>query len=89
MNKTISFNGTDYKCRVVEHNEEELVIAPTSLLDALQPNPATEEDEEFANEEASNIYDEIFYFTDEETLELSDEELVEELKEENPDFFED
>lgn len=34
----IQFGGKSYVCRVVEANDgEELLIAPTTLLDALQP----------------------------------------------------
>lgn len=34
----IQFGGKSYVCRIVEANDgEELLIAPTTLLDALQP----------------------------------------------------
>ena len=34
------------------------------------------------------LYDEVFYFTEPENLLLPDEELIEVLKESNPDWFE-
>lgn len=85
----LQFGGNDYVCRVVKSNEgEELIIAPTSLLDALQPGSYEDENEGFANDEAERLYDEIFYFTDKRTLQLPDNELIAELKESNPDWFE-
>ena len=85
----LQFDGSDYVCRVVESNEgEELLIAPTSLLDALQPGSHEDENEGFANDEAERLYDGIFYFTDERTLQLPENELIAELKKSNPDWFE-
>lgn len=85
----IQFEGKTFRCRIVESNEgEELLIAPTSLLDALHPGNYEDENEGFANDEAERLYDEIFYFTDERTLQLPENELVAELKESNPDWFE-
>ncbi len=85
----LQFGGNDYICRVVKSNEgEELLIAPTSLLDALQPGSYEDENEGFAGNEAERLYDEIFYFTDERTLRLTDNELIAELKKSNPDWFE-
>ena len=43
--------------------------------------------EGFASKEASDIYDEIFFFTDERTLALPDKELVEELRRDNLEWF--
>ena len=81
----IQFDGKTYRCRIVESNEgEELLIAPTSLLDALQPGSHEDENEGFADDEAERLYDEIFYFTDERTLHLPDNELVAGLKREQP-----
>ena len=49
----LKFDGTTYRCRVVKSNEnEELLIAPTTLLDALQPGSFDDENEGFAGEEA-------------------------------------
>lgn len=85
----IQFDGRTYRCRIVESIDwEELIIAPTSLLDALHPGSYEDENEGFAGDEAERLYDEIFYFTDERTLQLPDNELVAELKESNPDWFE-
>ena len=36
----------------------------------------------------TRIYDEIFFFTDERTLQLPENELIAELKKDNPDWFE-
>ena len=38
---------------------EELLIAPTTLLDALQPGSFNDENEGFASKEAESIYDEV------------------------------
>ena len=85
----IQFDGRTYRCRIVESiDREELIIAPTSLLDALHPGSYEDDNEGFAGDEAERLYDEIFYFTDERTLRLPDNELVAELKESNPDWFE-
>ena len=85
----IQFGGKSYVCRIVEANDgEELLIAPTTLLDALQPGSFNDENEGFASKEAESIYDEVFFFTDERTLQLPENELVAELKKDNPDWFE-
>ena len=85
----IQFDGRTYRCRIVESVDgEELLIGSTNLLDALQPGSFNDENEGFAGDEAERLYDEIFYFTDERTLRLPDNELVAELKESNPDWFE-
>ena len=78
----IQFGGKSYVCRIVEANDgEELLIAPTTLLDALRQTNV-------AMHEAGSIYDEVFFFTDERTLQLPENELVAELKKDNPDWFE-
>lgn len=85
----IQFGGKTYVCRIVEANDgEELLIAPTALLDALQPGSFNDENEGFASKDAENIYDKIFFFTDADTLQLPDEALVEELKRDNAEWFE-
>lgn len=85
----IQFDGKTYRCRIVESiDREELLIAPTALLDTLRPGGFGDQDEGFAGDEAERLYDEIFYFTDEGTLRLPDNELIAELKESNPDWFE-
>lgn len=84
----IKFGGVEYPCRVVKDNQGEyLIIGSTTLLDALQPGSFEDENEGFANEEATKLYDEIFYFTSEHSLSLPDKELVEELRRSNPDWF--
>lgn len=86
--KELQFNGNTYRCRVVKSKEgEELLIGSTDLLDALQPGSFEDENEGFANKEAEQIYDEVFYFTDAKTLGLPDKELITELKEDNPEWF--
>ena len=58
----IQFGGKSYVCRIVEANDgEELLIAPTTLLDALQPGSFNDENEGFASKEAESIYDEVFF----------------------------
>lgn len=85
----MKFAGRTYSCRVVKSNEgEELLIGSTGLLDALQPGSFDSENEGFASKEAEKLYDEIFFFTDAGSLELPDDELVEMLKEDNPEWFE-
>lgn len=84
----VQFNDKNYVCRVVEANDgEELLIGSTILLDALQPGSCNDENEGFASKEAESIYDEVFFFTDERTLQLPENELVAELKKDNPDWF--
>lgn len=84
----IQFSGNTYPCRVVISNEgEELLIGSTALLDALHPGSFNDENEGFASKEAERIYDEVFFFTDKDSLKLSDKELITELKEDNPEWF--
>lgn len=84
----IQFGGNTYPCRVVISNEgEELLIGSTVLLDALHPGSFNDENEGFASKEAERIYDEVFFFTDKDSLKLSDKELITELKEDNPEWF--
>lgn len=88
-NKGIFFGGNTYVCRIVQANDgEELVIAPTALLDVIQPGSFEDENEGFANKEAEYIYDEIFFFTDAETLALPEEQFIEEMKKDNREWFE-
>lgn len=59
--KEYYFGGNTYVCRIVQANDgEELIIAPTALLDVIQPGSFEDENEGFANKEAEYIYDEIF-----------------------------
>ena len=69
ITKKIEFGGVEYPCRIVKDNQGEyLIIGSTALLDALQPGSFEDWNEGFASEEASDIYDEIFFFTDEHAL---------------------
>lgn len=87
--KEYYFDGNTYVCRIVQANDgEELIIAPTALLDVIQPGSFEDENEGFANKEAEYIYDEIFFFTDAETLALPEEQFIEELKKDNREWFE-
>lgn len=61
---------------------------PDHPAGALQPGSFNDENEGFASKEAESIYDEVFFFTDERTLQLPENELVAELKKDNPDWFE-
>lgn len=84
----MQFNGNTYLCRVVKSNEgEELLIGSTALLDALHPGSFEDENEGFASDEAERLYNEVFYFTDKESLELPNNELIASLKESNPEWF--
>lgn len=84
----LEFDGRAYVCRVVSSNEgDELVIAPTSLLDALHPHSFGDENDGFANDEAVRLDEEIFFYTNDANLSLSDDELVAELKVDNPEWF--
>ena len=84
----IEFGGVEYPCRMVKDNQGEyLIIGSTALLDALHPGSFEDENEGFASKEASDIYDEIFFFTDEHALALPDKELVEELRRDNLEWF--
>ncbi len=84
----IQFDGDTFVCRIVKSNEgEDLLIGSTKLLDALQPCSFEDENEGFASKEAEQLYDEFFFFIDSKTLRLPDNELVTELKESNPEWF--
>ena len=85
----LEFEGTTCICRVVESVDgEDLLIGSTELLDALQPGSFEDANEGFANKEAEDLYDEVFYFTEPQNLLLPDKELVAVLKKSNPDWFE-
>ena len=84
----IQFGGDTFVCRIVKSNEgEDLLIGSIKLLDALHPGSFEDENEGFACKEAEQLYDEVFFFTDKKTLRLPDNELVAELKESNPEWF--
>ncbi len=81
-------NGITYPCRVIEDKDgEELVIASSKFLDALHPGSFEDANEGFASKEAEKLYDEIFYFTDADSLQLEDVQLREVLKADNEEWF--
>lgn len=84
----INYKGRDYTCRIVRSNEdEELIIAGKSLLDVLMPYPVTDGSDGFADKEAEKVDEEIFFYTADNNLRLPDDELIKELKEDNPEWF--
>lgn len=84
----ITYKGEVYTCRIVKSNEgEELIIAGTSLLDELMPYEITDKCNGFADKEAEKVDEEIFYYTSDDDLKLPDNELIEILKESNPEWF--
>ena len=86
--RKIQFDGDTYVCRIVKSNEgEDLIIGSKKLLDTLHPGSFEDENEGFASKEAEQLYNEVFFFTDSKTLRLPDNELIAELKESNPEWF--
>lgn len=82
------FQGEVFTCRIVKDNEGcDLIIGGLKFLDALQPQAMDDPMEGFASKKAQEIYDEIFFFIDEQTLALPDEQLIEALKVDNEDYF--
>jgi len=83
----INYNGKDYICRVVKSNEgESLIIGNLTLLNVLMPY-RNEDDYNFADMEAEQVDEEIFFYTSDSDLTLPDNELVAILKESNPEWF--
>lgn len=72
---------------IKSNDGDELITAQTDLLDALQPGSFNDQNEGFVNDEARQLYDEVFYFTDTASLRLPDDELIDVLKESNPEWF--
>ncbi len=86
--KELQFDGKIYICRIVKSNEgAELLICSTALLDALHSGSFEDESEGFARKEDYQISGELFLFADAKTLKLPDDELITELKEDNPEWF--
>lgn len=84
----INYKGKGYTCRVVESNEgEQLIIGGLSLKDTLMPYPITDRCNGFADKEAERVDEEIFFYTSDADLQLSDSELIDILKESNPEWF--
>ncbi len=83
-----NYKGENFSCRIVKDKEgEELIIAGTSLLDELIPYDITDECDGFADKEAEQVDEEIFFYTSDSDLKLSDKELIEILKDSNPEWF--
>lgn len=84
----IIYKGESHTCRIVKSNEgEELIIAGTTLLDELMPYEITAKCNGFADKEAEDVDEEIFYYTSDCDLKLPDKELIAILKESNPEWF--
>lgn len=84
----IIYRGKTYICRVIPSNDgEELIIAGLKLLDVLMPYPITDKCNGFADKEAEIIDEEIFFYTSESDLQLEDKELIDLMRESNPEWF--
>lgn len=84
----ITYKGENHTCRIVKSNDgEELIVAGISLLDELIPYEITDECSGFADKEAEEVDEEIFYYTSDCDLKLPDKELIAILKESNPEWF--
>lgn len=69
----INYKGENYTCRIVKDSDgEELIIAGTSLLDELMPYEITDVCNGFADKEAEEVDEEIFYYTNDSDLKLPD-----------------
>lgn len=79
----LQYHGETYKCRVIPSIDgEELIIASVKLMDKIIPGAT------FTDKEAELLDEKIFYYVTDKELKLSDEELIEVVREANPDFFE-
>ena len=84
----ITYKGENHTCRIVKSNDgEELFIAGTSLLDELIPYEFIDECNGFADKEAEEVDEDIFFYTDDNKLKLPDKELIAILEESNPEWF--
>lgn len=84
----ITYRDKTYICRVLISNDgEPLIIAGLRLLDVLMPYPSRDNCSSFADKEAEKIDEGIFYYIADSTLRLSDDKLIMELKEANPEWF--
>ena len=88
MTIIIEFKSVKYRCRVVnDKDNNELIIAPLLLLDALHPGEFGEENDGWVDKEAEKLDSVIFYYTYEDNLKLDDKALIEALKEDNAEWF--
>lgn len=79
----LQYHSEIYKCRVIPSIDgEELIIASVKLMDKIIPGAT------FTDKEAELLDEKIFYYVTDKELKLSDEELIEVVREANPDFFE-
>ncbi len=87
--KEITFDGVTYACRELPDKDgEPLLIGSLALRDALQPHPSGSAHDGFVSPLAESIYDNIFYFTDKDSLDsLDDKALLAAIADANPDFF--
>lgn len=81
MKKQIAFNGAEYPIRTLpayKFNEagEEIIISTLKLYDALHPNEWGTENDGFASREAEVIYDDIYYFVDDDEINLPCKKLL-------------
>ena len=84
------YNGKTYKVRVIYNKDgEEFLIAGDEIDNVIHPGEWGSENDGFdpANPKAAEIvYDSIFFFTDNTTLDYTDELLRKEMHQENPDY---
>lgn len=79
----LQYHGETHKCRVITSIDgDELIIASVKLMDKLMP------DENFVDKEAELLDEKVFYYVTDRDLKLSDEDLIEVVREANPDCFE-
>lgn len=82
------YKNKAYECRIVKSNEDEdLIIAGTSLMKILMPFNLTNGNNGFANLEAERVDEEIFFYINDDDLKLPDKELIERLKVDSPEWF--
>ena len=84
----ITFGGIEYTCRIVKDNQgEDQYIGSLALLDAMHPGSFDKSYDVFVGMEAQYIYEDFFFYTEEENLLLPDDKLIEILHESNPNWF--
>lgn len=85
----LEYKGEKYQCRILsDSNGDELIIAPTSLLDKVYPFNEIKGDCFYPDEEAEAIDESIFYYETPKVLsDFTDKELLKEMIVANPDFF--
>lgn len=83
----IQFNGRSYYSRIVNLSMANCLSVRQSCSMPCSPAVSMTRTKVFASKEAERIYDEIFFFTDE-NASASENELIAELKSDNPDWFE-